>query len=169
MKRIYIMRHGKAEWHNGEMEDFDRPLKERGHKAAGFMGSLLAVHQEIPELIISSSALRAQQTAEDFVKALGQRVPIVNDDSLYMPTVRHLMQVISEVDASVDAVMLIGHNPASEQLVEHLTAGSGLNFYFPTCGVVCLDADIEVWADIEPEEAVMKWFLIPKLFMKKHI
>ncbi len=168
MKRIYIMRHGKAEWTRDDMEDFDRPLKPRGRKAAAFMGSLLAVHQEIPELIISSTARRAKETTEALLEAVENRIDVTYEDGLYMPQISHMVNLLRGLDASVDSVMLIGHNPACEQLVAHLVSQGDLQMYLPTCGLVCLDADIDTWMDVDSESARMKWFLVPKLFMKKH-
>lgn len=169
MKRIYIMRHGKAEWGSEEIEDFDRPLKKRGHKAANFMGSLLAVNQEVPDIILSSSAVRAQETTKDFVKALGHIVPVVYDETLYMTSVDHTVNLLKNLDEENESVMIIGHNPTWENLIGHLVAPDNLQIYLPTCGVVCLDADIEEWSELDIQTASLKWFLVPKLFMKKHI
>lgn len=169
MKRIYIMRHGKAEWGEENIEDFDRPLKKRGHKASKFMGSLLAVNQEVPDIILSSSAVRAQETTQGFVKALGHIVPVVYDETLYMTSVEHTMNMLRDLNDEDESVMIIGHNPTWENLIEHLVAPEGFHIYLPTCGVVCVDADVEEWSELGPQTASLKWFLIPKLFMKKHI
>jgi len=77
-----------------------------------------------------------------------------------------LMRDLNDEDQSV---MLIGHNPTWDQLVGHLVAPVGLQIYLPTCGVVCVEADVDEWSDLEAQCATMKWFLVPKLFMKKHI
>jgi len=163
------MRHGKAQWGGETLEDFDRPLKKRGHKASNFMGSLLAVHQEVPDIILSSSAVRAVETTKGFLKALGHIVPVVYDETLYMTSVEHTMQLIRGLNEEDESVMLIGHNPTWENLIEHLVSDKGFNLYLPTCGVVCLDADIDEWSELEARTASLKWFLVPKLFMKKHI
>jgi len=169
MKRIYIMRHGKAKWDADQYEDFDRPLKKRGHKASSFMGSLLAVHQEIPDIILSSSAIRAVETTKNFLKALGHIVPVVYEETLYMTSVDHALNMIRDLNDEDESVMLIGHNPTWENLISHLVAEEGLNIYLPTGGIVCLEANIDEWSMLGPQTASMKWFLVPKLFMKKHI
>lgn len=169
MKRIFIMRHGKAEWGGDALEDFDRPLKKRGHKAAKFMGSLLAVHQEVPDIILSSSAVRAVETTKDFLKALGHIVPVVYDETLYMTSVEHTINLIRGLNDEDESVMIIGHNPTWENMIGHLVSQNGFNVYLPTCGVACIDIDIDEWSELDGQKGSLKWFLVPKLFMKKHI
>ncbi len=169
MKRIYIMRHGKAVWNAELYEDFDRPLKKRGHKASTFMGSLLAVHQEIPDIILSSSAVRAVETTKDFLKALGHMIPVVYDETLYMTSVDHTVNMIRDLNDEDESVMVIGHNPTWENVIAYLIASEGFNIYLPTGGIVCIDVNIDEWSELGPGRASLKWFLVPKLFMKKHV
>jgi len=168
MKKIYIMRHGKAKWNDNEIEDFDRPLKGRGHKAAKFMGSLLSVNQEIPDVILSSTAVRAKETTEDFKKSLGSVVPVIYEETLYMTSVEHTMKILRELNEEDESVMIIGHNPTWENLIGYLVSPVGFRMYLPTCGVVCIEADIDEWSELDDQCSTLKWFLVPKLFMMKH-
>jgi len=145
MKTLFLLRHAKSSWKEADIADFDRPLNERGRRAAPFMGRLLKERGFAPDLIISSPAKRARKTAK-LVKAGGEyEAEIVFDDRIYEASASTLLYVAGEIDDSIDSVMLVGHNPGMEGAVRVLT---GRPEPMPTAAVAVIDLDIDTWKQI---------------------
>jgi phosphohistidine phosphatase len=90
MKTLLILRHGKSSWKFPDLPDHDRPLNSRGKRDAPLMGRKLAEEGMVPDVIISSSATRAHDTAKKAAKASGYRGEIVVESSLYRGEIRHI-------------------------------------------------------------------------------
>jgi phosphohistidine phosphatase len=169
MKTILILRHAKSDWSDPYRTDFERPLAKRGLGDAPCMGEVLALFECVPDKIISSPAWRAKQTAELVAEACGYRKSIHWEGSFYGGGSQDLMAVLQCLPDTIERPMLIGHSPTLEETVALLLGhgGGGWNEDFPirlpTAGLVCLDVGIEYWADLEPGDGVLRWFLIPKL------
>ena len=71
MKTLYVLRHAKSSWENSELADFDRPLNDRGKTTAPFMGKVMKKNELAPDLILSSPAVRARETARLVKEAAG--------------------------------------------------------------------------------------------------
>ncbi len=117
---LMLLRHGKSDWSTSD-GDFERPLNKRGKRSAKLVGAWLAEQGMEPELIITSPAKRARSTARRAAlnMNLGQDA-IIRDERIYAADVSDLLQVIRECPASVGRIMLVGHNPGFEDLVEYL-------------------------------------------------
>lgn len=121
MPRLYIMRHAKSDW-SVAAGDIDRPLKQGGVEAAEKMGLWLAQQDIIPELIVSSPAVRAEHTARIICKHLGKDAEaIIRDDRIYEANLDDLLNVVSEYGKSAKHILLTGHNPGMNQLVSYLS------------------------------------------------
>ena len=117
---LLILRHGKSDWSSGT-DDFNRPLKDRGKRGAQRIGSWLQQQRLIPDLILCSPAERARTTAEKCCKAMGKATDIVQcDPRIYLAQRQDLMTVLQEIPPTVGRVMLVGHNPGLESLLEFL-------------------------------------------------
>ncbi|MFN2500753.1 MAG: histidine phosphatase family protein [Pyrinomonadaceae bacterium] len=163
MKTIYLMRHAKSSWSETDLADFDRPLNERGRKAAPFMGELMKSRNIDPQLILSSPAARARETAL-LVKASGQlAADIVFDDRIYEASPQGLRQVVSEQDDSVASVMIVGHNLGAEGFIRFLT---GEVIRMPTASLAVVKADIDRWKEIAEGCGVIDAVYRPKDEMK---
>ncbi|MES9951057.1 MAG: histidine phosphatase family protein [Candidatus Thiodiazotropha sp.] len=115
-----LLRHGKSDW-SQQLEDFKRPLKDRGKRGAQRMGVWLLQQQLQPDYVISSPAERAIVTAQKTVKAMGGDADaIVQDRRIYAANVGELLRVLSDVPPDSKRVMLVGHNPGLEMLTEYL-------------------------------------------------
>ena len=136
MKRLYVMRHAKSDWHAGAATDHARPLNGRGRRAAPLMGRYLADIGETPELVITSSAVRARTTAELAIEAgdWGARLQVT--DSLYGTGPDGVLNVIGGVSDDIDRLMVVGHQPTLGGLVATLSGG---NVAVKTATVVILD------------------------------
>ncbi|MCK5477746.1 MAG: histidine phosphatase family protein [Methylococcales bacterium] len=123
-RQLLILRHGKSDW-GIDVNDFDRPLKKRGKKAAESMGSWLLLKNLVPDYIISSPAERASNTAEELCKAMeltDQRIQY--DSRIYEAYTNDLIAVLADCPANAERILLVGHNPGLEQLLIYLHKGN---------------------------------------------
>ena len=145
MKKLLIMRHAKSSWKNSDLADHERPLKKRGKNDAKRMGKLLKLKKIIPDVIICSTALRAQETADLLVKSMKYKNELVFTDSLYMAEPRNILMAINDHTKNQKTVLVIGHNPGSEALLQILT---GKVESLPTASIAYITAKIDKWKDI---------------------
>jgi len=144
-KLLLILRHAKSSWEFEELSDHDRPLNNRGRRDAPLMGRKLLKEQLVPQIIISSSAVRAHSTAKKVAKACGYEDEILIDPALYGSGYSDYLNVLTNQEDEHDIIMLVGHNPISEQLVEVLT---GEIVTMPTCSIACIRLPIRSWRQI---------------------
>lgn len=144
-KLLLILRHAKSSWEFEELSDHDRPLNNRGRRDAPLMGRKLLKEQLVPQIIISSSAVRAHSTAKKVAKACGYEDEILIDPALYGSGYSDYLNVLTNQEDEYDIIMLVGHNPISEQLVEVLT---GEIVTMPTCAIACISLPITSWKQI---------------------
>jgi phosphohistidine phosphatase len=125
MKReLLILRHGKSDW-SRPVKDIDRPLKKRGRKNSGQIGLWLAENDLVPEVVISSPAMRTMETASLLCQAI--RFPdkkIKVEPALYTADLEDAFRVIRGTDNGAMRVLLIGHNFVLEDLVINLAGGN---------------------------------------------
>lgn len=108
-RRLIIMRHAEADW---GLDDFNRPLTTRGHQQAQQAGAWLLNQGIIPEMLISSAALRTRQTTTWVSEALGEKAPTASlDERLYNAPASRLLTTINRTPAGVHTLMLVAHLP----------------------------------------------------------
>jgi len=147
VKRLLILRHAKSDWGNSSLDDWERPLSERGISDAPRVGEMLRERASLPDLIITSDAIRARSTAEAVAEAAGYAGQILLEPSLYLATPAAIVEVLtSTADESAGAVMIVGHNPGLEGLIAQL---SGEHQPMPTAALVQLSLPIERWRDLD--------------------
>ena len=121
-RELLLLRHGKSDWSIGA-DDFHRPLKQRGKRAAQRIGVWLAQQEMIPDFILTSPAERALVTAQKVCKAMGNRAESVRlDDRIYDARVDDLLEVLGDCPDAATRVMLVGHNPGLEALLVWLAS-----------------------------------------------
>lgn len=120
---LLVMRHGKSDWSAGT-DDHSRPLNSRGARSAKGMGRLLNELGLNPDLVISSTAVRALTTARLAFEAGQWDCELRATDDFYDADVSSVLRVIRGVDQSVDRCLVIGHNPTWSALVHELTGGN---------------------------------------------
>jgi phosphohistidine phosphatase len=169
MKTVLLLRHAKSDWASPGLADFDRPLAKRGLEDASRMGRVLANFGIAPDRIMSSPARRAKQTAELVADACEYKKPIIWDDGFYGAGPEDLIEALQRLPDSLERVMLVGHNPTMEETVTALLMGDEagaedrLGIKMPTAALICLELPVGEWATLEPGQAILNWFLIPKL------
>src|SRR5687768_11287079 len=136
-KELIIIRHAKSDWENTNLKDFDRPLNKRGKANAPEMAHRLLNQNIIPQLIVSSPALRALTTAKFFADTW--QIPlkeIKQEPSIYEAGVKTLLKVVNQFDNQFDKIAMFGHNPGFTDLVNYF---DGFIDNMPTCSVVLLE------------------------------
>jgi phosphohistidine phosphatase len=125
MKRqLLVLRHGKSDWASGAAADFDRPLARRGRRAVKCMGKWLRAEGLVPDHVASSPAERARQTALRVCRAAGVKESVIRFyPEIYLADVEELLAVLAACPEDARRVMVIGHNPGLELLVEYLARG----------------------------------------------
>lgn len=146
MKTLLLLRHAKSSWENDALGDYDRPLNERGRRDAPRMGKLLADLDLTPDLIVTSGAKRAARTAELAAAAAAYEGDIRYTDELYLADPETFVEVMRETGENVARLMLVGHNPGTEELVSAL---AGHDERMPTAALACFRLPIERWQDFE--------------------
>lgn len=163
--RLLLMRHGKSDWTTTHWQrDQDRPLAPRGIKAAKQMGKWVRTSDQLPDLIVSSRALRARETADLFVQGARTPIPIQFSDGFYESTPERVLAAIRQRPEQVVSVMAVGHEPTWSELASQLMGGGALAF--PTGAIARIDFEVNDWAKIHPGEGILKWLLQPKLLMQ---
>ncbi len=163
MKVLYLCRHAKSSWADGGMDDFDRPLNERGLRNAPHMAEAFKGRGEPLDLIVSSPAMRAKITAGFFKAAMSIRDQAYREDrSIYHADRSTLQRIVNDLPNGADRVMLFGHMPGFGQLVDHLT-DSGISA-LPTCGLVRIDLTVDDWSLVTKASGTLVWFDYPKRY-----
>ena len=150
MKTLLILRHAKSSRDDPNMADHDRPLNERGKRAAKEAGRFLRDEDLVPELIISSTALRARKTAQKAAKRCDYPRAIELSDRLYLSTPRDHLEVVQALADAEDCVLLVGHNPGISQFLSELT-DTASDLSTAELGQVALP--INHWADLTGSDA----------------
>ncbi|MFP4093468.1 MAG: SixA phosphatase family protein [Cyclobacteriaceae bacterium] len=146
MKTLYLVRHAKSSWKDSSLPDFDRPLNQRGKKDAPEMGERLFNRGISPDLVISSTAKRAAHTASIMAEKLSFPAKAMRFyDELYHANADTLLQLVRNTDASVEKLMLFGHNPGLTEFANLISSRKIDNIV--TCGVYALQLPVEQWRD----------------------
>ena len=146
MKSLLILRHTKTSWKHPELTDHDRPLNKRGKRDAPRMGEILRSEHLIPEAIISSTAARAHATAKAVAKASGYKGKIALNLSLYSAGPEAYLKVLHELSDHYKRVLVVGHNPGLEELLEMFTDETQL---MPTCTLAHVKFSIDSWIELD--------------------
>ncbi|MBE2189344.1 MAG: histidine phosphatase family protein [Desulfobulbaceae bacterium] len=166
MKTIVLVRHAKSSWDNPDWSDFERPLNKRGLRDAPYLAEVLKSKVLKPNLVISSPAIRAKTTATIFANAFEyEEKDIKFDIGLYEKGQKYVSKIISQIDNQVSSVFFFGHNPDITSLAGFLTGDYFENV--PTCGIVCIDFNVQNWEQALNDNGTLRFFIFPKLFFHK--
>jgi phosphohistidine phosphatase len=139
------MRHAKSSWKDAELIDHDRTLNKRGKKDAPRMGKLLRKEKLVSDLILTSSARRARDTAEAVADESGYSDKIHTIPDFYQADLETFFQNLNELSDEINRVLIVGHNPELEEFVETLT-GEALTL--PTAALVQIELPIQSWREL---------------------
>jgi len=148
LKSLLILRHAKSSWDEPSLADIDRPLNKRGKRDAPRVGFLLREEGIVPDLILSSPALRARKTAEAVAENCGFEGEIEIQDSFYPGDPSDYLDVIGHLPDQYQSVMVVGHNPGLEELLTTLTDES---VALPTAALAQVSLPIKSWRNFTDE------------------
>jgi len=164
--RLWLLRHAKSSWDDPEMEDVDRPLAPRGARAADRMRDYLDAERIRAELVLCSSALRTRETLGRILPGLGPELTVRIEPSVYSFEADQLLDRLRELPANVGSVMLIGHNPAMQELASLLAADGDrlddLRKGFPTAALAELDVPVGSWDELTRGSGRLERFVVPR-------
>lgn len=159
MKRLFLMRHAKSSWEQSDLADFERPLNERGLKAATLIGKVITRKQFEIATVISSPARRASQTAAIVLDIAAKNLEIDFIDRIYEASPQTLSSVASAIDDAHASALIVGHNPGMEGFVRMLTSRAES---MPTAAVAVIDLAVKKWSDITPGCGTLLEVIRPK-------
>jgi phosphohistidine phosphatase len=160
MRTLLLFRHAKADKDPSHATDHERPLTGKGKDAAAMMGRYLKGIDQVPDLVVSSSAVRARDTAQRAAKAGEWKCPIVLEDALYATSPKEVLSFIKDLDDEARVVMLVGHEPTWSELAGRLIGGAALDV--PTAALARIDLDIETWSRADFGCGVLVWLVTPR-------
>lgn len=161
-KTILIMRHAKSSWDDPSLKDFDRPLNKRGRKDAPRMGRYLLSMGLVPDLIVSSSAVRAKRTVELLSDAAGIRLDQIQwDRTLYDNGAEAYINAVQRSPSDFETVMVAGHNPTVEKVIKRLSSEK-IERRVTTANIACFKSSADQWVDISEKNTIFKWLVGPK-------
>jgi phosphohistidine phosphatase len=168
MKRLAILRHAKSSWDDPGLDDLNRPLNERGWKAARRLGREFKQRGIRFDLVLSSTSARTRETIDGVREKYDFGAPIEFDPQLYLASKEALLERVQALGEKVKAPLIVGHNPGLEQLIGELTHDDrrGLRERvagkFPTGALTIIEMPAKRWADVEPGSGEIVELILPK-------
>jgi phosphohistidine phosphatase len=144
VKTLMAMRHAKSDWAAPHDSDHDRPLNPRGLASAGHMGRMVAAIGLVPDLVVSSTAVRARTTAELAIAEGGWDCPLTLESGFYGTGPDTVLDVVSGLD-EVGRLLVVGHQPTWGLLVRDLT---GETVEMKTATVAVIELPIDDWSKV---------------------
>lgn len=158
MKTLFLLRHAKSSWKDKTCPDHERRLNSRGRRAAGTMSSFLKQEKVSPDLILSSSAVRARDTIDIMTRSVMRASELRFDERIYGAPVEKLIEVIAQIDKGACSALIVGHNPGLEELLHALT---GKSETMPTGALAKITFKTSDWNNIVKGGA-LQWVVRPK-------
>lgn len=159
MKTVLLLRHGKSKRGPEYATDFERPLAKRGKRDAASMGEFITAHDLLPDMILSSPAKRATDTALRCAEAAGYRGEVRLDESLYFAGHEVYLELLWGMHDSIGSVLFVGHNPTTESVIE---AWSNRYVRMPTAALARIDFSVEQWTDVGEGGGQLAWVQLPR-------
>ena len=161
-KRLILFRHGKSDWDADFESDHERPLAKRGVRAAKAMGRLLTASSQIPDAIITSSAVRAYSTVTLALQEGQWNCSVKATDVLYEAEPAQVLEEIRRASDTIGALLMAGHEPTWSQLTSLLIGGGRIDF--PTAAMARIDFEIDSWKQAAYGKGTLVWLLQPRFF-----
>ena len=161
MKILYIVRHAKSSWDDPLLDDFSRPLNDRGKRDAPKMAKRLKEKKVVLDLMLTSPARRALGTCKRMAEVLNyQEDKIKTERGLYHADMDQLLEVVRSIKDKHNRVMIFGHNPGLTGFVNEIGKQNFDNL--PTCAVAAFELEIDSWQEIAFGKGRLKFYDYPK-------
>lgn len=162
MKTLIVVRHAKSSWANIGQSDFDRSLNDRGKADAPKMAERLLKKNIVPDIFVSSPALRAKNTCKAFCEVFNvQEGEILYAQELYHAPEYVLYNTVSTINNNFNIAAIFAHNPGITDFVNSLCNGMQIN-NMPTCGIFAVRANTDSWKEFEVAKREFLFFDFPK-------
>jgi phosphohistidine phosphatase len=162
MKTIYFIRHAKSKDFAPGESDFERNVSKKGYKDIQTIGSYLLLRGIVPDLVLSSCALRAQQSTIALMEKLTYTGQIEYLEQLYLTSPQEIVEILKIQDDDLEKLFVVGHHPYLTELVNQLSQEHISKI--PSMGVVALEFDLSSWQDIAEKTGSLEFFIFPKQF-----
>ena len=162
MKSVILFRHGKSDWDAKYDHDHNRPLAKRGIRDAKRVGIFLSKIVEIPDLIISSTALRTKKTIELALENTTWSIKIIYEKGIYEASLKTLIDLLKKQENKYQCICLVGHEPVLSSIIKKVKDKSKIKF--PTAAVAKISFVTNEWNKIKlsRKHSELKWFFKPK-------
>ena len=167
MKELILIRHAKSDWNDPSLDDYDRPLNGRGKNAASQVGRALATRGVLPDIVITSEAVRAISTARLIAEQIGYpEEDIVRDDRLYLAGPDPVLRVVQEIDEECRSAMMFGHNPGFHLFANMLLREEWIDDLV-TCSVVRIALNTRYWGAVDAGCGKLIEHIWPRMLTEK--
>ncbi len=168
MKTLYIVRHAKSSWDDFRRTDHDRPLlstgENRTHKVARWFKKK---KKERPELIISSTAVRARETAKIIAEELAYPVEnIIFDPDFYHADTDDILSKLYVLSDEIKTIMIVGHNMTFNDLANEFLDWQHQIENLPTSGIVSIRIQSDHWVELSSAKSELDFMIFPKMLKK---
>ncbi len=144
-KTLMLLRHAKSSWKDKNLKDFDRPLKKKGEETAELIGKIISHGEFSPDIVLSSPAKRSRETSEIVSKYADFKGSTQFVDAFYMGEPGDYINALRELPSEVKSVMVVGHNPGLEALLQML---EGKVNALSTGALSVLELELSNWSDL---------------------
>lgn len=162
MITLSILRHAKSSWDYPDLSDFDRPLRNKGIKRTQKVCTYLLERKIEPDLVLSSKAIRAMDTAKQVVENLNLEKSIIQGvEDFYPGSTSAFFNAMKQTDVEVNHLMVVGHNPSITDFANQLLVNKVID-WVPTSGLILLNNNADSWQDVQFKEWNLEDYIIPK-------
>ena len=168
MKTLTILRHAKSSWDHPDLDDFDRPLNDRGREAARAIGRELKRRSIAFDHVLASPAVRVRETLEELTRAYGSQFDTRFEPDLYMASAQGVLQQVRRIPDQCGSPLIVGHNPAVQRLILDLTGDDDrglrrrVTAKYPTAALAVIELPEQGWARTELGTGRLVELILPR-------
>jgi phosphohistidine phosphatase len=162
MKTLYIVRHAKSSWDDLTLSDHDRPLMQKGIVKTDKITQFLIQNIKCPDLLLSSTAVRAKATADMIAEAFHYPLDKISTSrALYHADADEVFDELKDISNEIESVMIFGHNPGLTYFANQFLRPTIENL--PTSGVVSIKYITDTWDEIDQAKFHVNFVMFPKM------
>lgn len=168
MRKLTLLRHGKSSWDAQGLNDFDRPLNQRGREAARLVGRELRRRKMRFDLVLASPAIRVRETLEELADGFGSALDIRFEPRIYLADPDTLLDLVRSLPDEIESPLLVGHNPGLHELALQLSADddqglrSRIVGKYPTGALAGIELPPTHWSEAGEEPGTISTLILPR-------
>ena len=168
MKTLTLLRHAKSTWDDPIARDFDRPLNQRGRRAAQTVGREMRAQKLVFDTVLASPAVRVMETLAEIEAGYGQSLDPHYDERIYLASPDTLVELIHGAEDAVSRLLIVGHNPGLERLVLLLTRPGAdalrgeVEVKYPTATLAEIALPVARWSEVGEGTGSLTRFIRPR-------